>query len=104
MKRIIFLIIIIFLVSGCAVIKNSDNFEKRKICYDDAKGNEFVFYSPKFDACVDYFCIYYKADPEIFDMKISPGCEIMDFYSDKLYKAIGCANEEECSNKLEKYK
>lgn len=107
MKKIIFLCAVfsLILLSGCSISnKNSGNFEKRKTCHDDAKGNEFVFYSPKFDACVEYFCILEKMDPEEFKMKITPGCEITDFYSKKLYKAFGCSSDDDCDGKLEKYK
>lgn len=83
-----------------------DNFEKRKICYDDSNKNQFVFYSSEFNACVEYSCYYKKMNPSewVDPLEITPGCEINDFYTNKSYKAFGCSNERECNDKLEQYK
>lgn len=82
------------------------NFEKRKICYDDSGNNQFVFYSPKFDTCIEYLCYYEKMNPNEWanPLKITPGCEILDFYTDKSYEAFGCSNKKDCDSQLEKYK
>lgn len=81
-------------------------FEKRKVCYNDSDKNQFVFYSPEFDSCVEYSCFYEKMNPNewVDPLEITPGCEINDFYTNKSYKAFGCSNGKECNDKIEQYK
>ena len=107
-KKFVYTLVVIFsfIVIGIIFFGKSSDFDKRRICHQDASGNEFVFYSTTFDSCVEYFCYHEKMDPDTWadPLEISPGCEVADFYTGKTYKAFGCSNELECKNKLEAYK
>ena len=109
LKRPVFFYVgVVILILGFVVqfMYTPSDFEKRKVCYDDSGGNEFVFYSPKFDACIEYLCYYKKINPDewVDPLEITPGCELYDFYTNKTYKSFGCSNEKECGIKLEEYK